>query len=316
MRALLKFLLIAVATPAFAGMPVFNLRPARCDQKPSKIGDSHSLVQKVNIIGESDDREPLSDSSDISESEKAMINKMVGPIECKTSFGIVRATGVLVEDGGQILTSAHTYADENLKITEPFPSCQFHTKDNPKNKLGVVLNEGFYKLATHDPDKDRGNDYGLARLSQIVSGVETAKFGPPPVVGETLYLVTAFARGSKNKINPSQLVVRKCVTQESYRAEGDGQRTFLNTCDSAASDSGGVYFARREGKLESVGIHQSGGFESANGLSFDISNSDRKKLSYGMGIGINEKARKESADLARKANACDRRQVNSATGCR
>ncbi len=300
---ILKFFLIVGAPPAFAFMPVASLRPAGCDRKISQVEDFRSLIQKVNVVGDTDDRDALSTFREISEVEQSQIAHQLGTIRCDGPSKSVEATAALIEDGGQIVTSAHLFADRTLRITKPLPSCYFYTKANPSRKIKLVLKEGSYIFGTTDPAKDHDNDYAFVRLAEPILDATPLRFGLPPRVGENLYLVTRMAKWTNKKIDQSQPIVRECIARNTYGHNGGSTvRSFTNDCDNAEGDSGGIYYARREGKLEVVGIHHGGGLQKANFQPYLTRSSDFNKVSYGLGVVLDDEILNSSKELARRAS--------------
>jgi hypothetical protein len=213
----------------------------------------------------------------------------------------MESDGFVVEDGRQIETNVHVFADENRKLLNSLPSCTFATKVSPSHTFRLMLKEGYYKFGTTKPNSDRANDFAFVRLDGMVESVEPLKFGRPPMPGETVYMVSTTANYASKRLDPSQLIARTCVNIHTYSGNSNTNSSFLNDCDNVGGDSSALYFARRGGNLEAVGLHESGGREAANGLDFDIATKDPNKGSYGMGLGFDDKMLSMSADLAKTA---------------
>lgn len=313
---LFSFSLCFVAAPALALMPVAQLNKPGCHPlNTNQIQNYRDLLMQVNI-GPVDRRDSLSAfSSEISAREAENITRTLGTVVCESRGLRTTASGFVVEDGGQIGTNVHMFADENLNLLDPLPKCTFSTKANPKRKFKLILKEGYYKFGTTQPDTDRTNDFAFVRLDGFVDNFEPLRYGRPPEPGEKIYMITTMSDYATKPMDPRQLVARTCVNMNTYRTTETMNSSFLNNCDNVKGDSAGLYFARRGGVLEAVGLHQSGGRAAANGLDFDITTKDIDKLSYGMGLGFDEKMLNMSAELAKRsngqANARSQRKSNS-----
>jgi hypothetical protein len=299
-------------------MPVSDLRkPTTRSADVGYVENFREMLVQVNI-GITDRRDNLSAFSDvISEREAANIARVLGTVTCRSPGYKSESQGFVVEDGRQIETNVHVFTDENFKLLDPLPTCTFATKANPKRKYKLLLKEGWYKFGTSQPNSDRVNDFAFIRLDGEVENVEPLKFGAPPMPGETVYMISTGSDYSKKSLDPRQLVGRICTNLHTYRENANTNSSFLNDCDCVKGDSSSLYFANRGGVLEAVGLHQSGGWPTANGLEFNITTKDKDKLSYGMGLGFDAKMLSMSAELAKSAversNARLGRKLNSAS---
>lgn len=259
----------------------------------SPTSQSESELKTVNIIGPTDDRGALSTfHREISFSEQAKIRQSVGIVSCKASWGTFEATGLLVQNGRQILMNAHTIADEELNVTRPFPFCKFAANATPSNAIDLPIAESRSVIVgTTRPLIESAKDYAVVYLREPVNSI-SMDIGAPPVDEEPVFLVTSFAVGSKNEIGKGELVVRECKVRSSYGAR------FISDCDASISDSGGPYYARRNGKLEVVGIHQGSGKKAADFKPFLERSDDQNSLSFSSGINLAGEIRQAIDQLA------------------
>jgi hypothetical protein len=284
-------------------MPVAQLNKPGCHPiSTSQAQNYRDLLMQVNI-GPVDRRDNLSAFSNvISAREAANITRILGTVVCESPGFKSEADGFVVEDGRQIETNVHVFTDENFNLLDPLPKCTFSTKANPSRTFNLILTEGYRKFGTTRPNSDRANDFAFVRLDDVVDNIEPLKFGPPPMPGETIYMISTRSDYAIKPLDPDQLVGRACVNIHSYSATKNANSSFLNTCDNVKGDSSALYFANRGGVLQAVGLHQSGGRATANGLAFNITTKDKDKLSYGMGLGFDDRMLNMSAELVKRSS--------------
>lgn len=243
-------------------------------------------LHRVNIVGR-DDRNSIDHfSRTISPAEQHWIAQVTGSVECLASPTFAGTTGSasLVGSTAKIVTVAHNFYDEQHHLPSPLPSCFFRTKANPRHRIPLVFEPGRFKIGLTFFDASR--DYAIVSLAQPVAGVMPLAFGGAPAEGDELILISARASHARKPIDTSQPVARLCHVHKSFSAMGNANSFFRGDCDTSAGDSGGIYLARRSGRLEAVGLHHGGGLPEANGLDYDDTTSDQSRKSYSLGIAF------------------------------
>jgi hypothetical protein len=273
------------------------------DTKRHSSTDVMGLLHRVNI-GANDRRTSISDYSAVFlPKTQANLARISGRVICRIGDYNYTAEARLIEDGRQIITNAHALSEEDGQpISDPLPRCHFITTATPKKKIPLDFREGFYYLGTRDPWKDKRNDFALVRLKEAITNVTIPKIGAAPNVGETVYMVSHKAEGASRSIDHRQLVAQDCTVW--FFQRGDEMRLgyFVTDCSSVRGDSGSSYYALRNGGIELVGFEQGGGFASANGRPYDVSNPDPKLRSFSLGLTFDQRLLEESRSLAERAN--------------
>jgi hypothetical protein len=300
-------------------MPVAQLNKPGCHAiNTNQVQNYRDLLMQVNI-GSNDRRTSISNYPEVFSPEmQANADRTSGRVTCRIGSDDYTAEARIIEDSRQIITAGHVFSAEGMPIAEKLPHCTFATKANPNNKIDLDLREGYYHFFTMNPRKDKKNDVALVRLKESVGEVEIPKVGASPEESETVYMVSHNSEGATRPIDPQQLVAQDCTTLFVKENSSSAFGYFTNDCSSLPADSAATYYAIRNGETVVVGFEVGGGFPSANGLSYDVSNPNPKKRSFSLGLAYDERLLSESRALAKRANEMANRnvdrKVNSAPG--
>jgi hypothetical protein len=285
----------------------------------SQVQNYRDLLMQVNI-GSNDRRTSISNYPEVfSPTMQANLEQISGIVTCRFGKFDHIAEARIIEDGRQIITNAHVFAEENQSISEQnLPKCTFATKANPNRKIGLDLREGFYHFFSSNPHKDRRNDAALVRLKESIGDVEIPKVGSAPEVGETVYMVSNTGEGAIRPIDPHQLVAQDCTTLTSRQSTSSAIGFFTNDCSALPGDSAATYYVVRNGEIQAVGFEVVGGWATANGRPYDLTNPDPKLRSFSAGLIFDDRVLGESRALAKRANEMANRnsgrKVNSVPG--
>jgi hypothetical protein len=297
-------------------MPVDQLNKPGCHPiNTSQVQNYRDLLMQVNI-GSNDRRTSMSNYPEVfPPAMQANLERTSGQVFCTIGKDTYASEARIIEDSRQIITNAHVFGEKGQPLPDKLPNCTFATKANPNRKIPLDLREGFYHLGTHDPHRNRANDFALVRLKDSVGDVEIPKMGSAPVPGEKVYLVTHEAEGAVLPVDPNQLVAQDCTAFTSRSGSASGLGFFTTDCSSLEGDSAGTFYVVREGETLAVGFLELTGFSSNNGKSYDIANPDPTKRSFSLGLTYDEKLLSESRALAKRAsdvaNRNSDRKVNS-----
>jgi hypothetical protein len=240
----------------------------------------------ANIIG-ADDRRVI-DTFDLSADERAAMYNSIGLLVCRWADITKESNAFLAGEGKAIVTTAHGFLKAIASVDpRDQPRCMFSTKQAPQKRMGVNISKAIY--GTTRPNSDRSRDWAVVPLRHPLASTRIPKFGDLPIPLEEVLMVTVSGDGTN--LDPSKLVGRTCMVRASFPGNEAQHSSFLSDCDNVSGDSGGVYFSRRDGVLELVGLHESGGYDAANGLQYDVATKDRHKGSYAMGLGFDGKLR-------------------------
>lgn len=312
-----SFSLLMTAMPSFA---FEQSNKEECDRiYHGQVEDLRDLVVKANI-NKNDTRDNAS-ASEFTTKQQEFLTAITGEVVCRSGKFTSRAKARLYQDDSTIMTSAHIFVDKtnpqvkgNLRrINEgALPTCTFASKANPEDLITLKLeNSSQYKFGTMDPMNETEDDFAFVRLSRPVEAKWIPKFGTGPQPGETLHLVTTDAKGSNRQIDPTQLVIQKCQ----YQTDDGTKAGFFSNCSTLPGDSFGIYYAYRSGEWEAVAFHVASGLESANGLDFDITNTDVKQRSFSLGSAFTTKFTLDGIEFQRRssgqADAAGGRKINS-----
>lgn len=285
-RSLLILGLCALAAPALSMASARAAEDGAPRPTPPAVENFRDFVVPANIVGH-DDRNSVDHFPDqVSPAEQRWLAQVTGWVECATTISFPGSLGSasLVGSADKIVTAAHNFYDERRRPPNPLPTCYFRTKANPRRKIPLVFEPGAYKLGATFWDSSR--DYAVVHLAQPVRGVTPLSFAGPPAVGERLILITADAHLARRHINTAKPVARLCTVRKTFSTMGNVNTLFRGDCDTSAGDSGGIYLARRSGKLVAVGLHHGGGLSQANGLPYDDAAADKSRMSYSLGIAF------------------------------
>lgn len=285
--AFLPLVLGLCAAPASAFPPTPADGPtAPVAATPAPHSDFHALLHEVNIVGR-DDRNSIDHfSRAVSPSEQRWLAQVTGWVECSPSATFPGTTGSasLVGSNAKIITVAHNFFDEQRRLPNPLPRCYFRTKAHPHRRIPLVFEPGAYTIGATMWDASR--DYAIVRLAEPVRGVTPLSFGAAPSTGEELILISSQASSARKRIDTSKPVARMCTVHKAFSSFGNSNSFFRGDCDTSAGDSGGIYLARRSGRLVAVGLHHGGGLPQANGLAYDDTTPDTTRKSYSLGIAF------------------------------
>jgi hypothetical protein len=192
------------------------------------------------------------------------------------------------------------------QLAKSVQNVHFATKANPDKKIDLDLREGHYHFFSLDPRKNKRNDVAFVRLKGSVGDVEIPKVASPPVVGETIYMVSHNSIGTIRRIDPQQLVAQDCTTMLVEPSTETAFGYFASDCSSLRKDSGATFYAVRNGETVVVGFLISGGFSSADGKPYDVWNPDPKLRSFSIGLTYDERLLSESRALAKRARETKR----------
>lgn len=213
----------------------------------------------ANIIGD-DDRRELEHFS-LSADEREALYETVGRIECRRRETIGHATAFIVDGGRHILTNAHVFREGDQQ-------CAFSRK---RSNQSIPIDVDKATLGAKYDGQNKSLDWAIVPLKTEIS-TAVFRLGKAPQIGEELFAVGVLAKGKE--LDPSRLVGRRCTAV--VRVDHPvGQNSLLNDCDMIPGDSGSPVFARRNGVLELVGVHEAGSPVTANGKPFSLSDGDR-----------------------------------------
>lgn len=261
-------------------MPVVNLNEfggANC-ARSTQNQDFRNLIHKVNIIGEEDEREPLSASAaklGMNAEEVQQAYACTGVIVCKNgagkskqqSAGAVCATENKKGDGkcagDRLVTSAHGFINKKTNSLEKnLESCEFSNYKGFKSKLSVDdLGSIQTRNPSTDPAKNFRSDKVVVRLKQAIPGCNAyqtsgdSKSLPPetPITVISAYQVGTKAIGDKS--NGEHPIGYGCSVKKSWQPKGGAAGVFYSDCDLDSGGSGSIVLSRdAQGKLNLSGI--------------------------------------------------------------
>jgi hypothetical protein len=263
-------------------------------------------------IGSEDRRRPISSYPEVfPPAVQAGLNRISGRITCEIGDYEYSGEARIIEDDSQIITVGHVFSAKGRGITDPLPECLFVTKANPDRKIPIDIDAGRFVFGSRQPRSHKRLDFALARLKQPVRDAVIPKFGVAPKVGETVYMVSSEADGMTHRTDPRQLVAQDCTVRFAAAREEALMGYFTTDCSSLPGESGSIYYAIRNGAIETVGFEVGGGFASANGKPYDVWNPDPKLRSFSLGLIFDQSLLDESRSLAMRAKSLVRRSGKS-----
>jgi hypothetical protein len=279
--------------------------------------DSRAILQRVNLVGNKNSNGQWTDPRGLltikgpelglSGREIVQLRQTVGDVVCPG----VQGTAFLVGRGGQILTNAHIFVDENGNDRANLEKCFWQNKDDPFQRIPLEIGGNRLKLFTRSTAKEFFRDLAVAHLARPILGAHPFRFDTRASVenGEQLIMVSAgqlrmpslpkpvteFIRGDPAKgafefdYNREPIVQICTVMAVGRPTDTVRNNAIYSDCSATRGTSGSPILVRSQsGELMIKGVHVGGGQDAADYTDFTLDDTSPKGRSYSNALQLNQ----------------------------
>ena len=237
--------------------------------------------------------------------EIEQVRQTVGDVVCPG----VQGTAFLIGRGGQILTNAHIFVDENGRDRPNLEKCFWQNKEVPFRRVSLKVGAKTLKLFTRSTNEEFHLDLAVVRLERTIPEAHPFRFDAAASVGPGDQLTMISAGQLRMPSLPKQTteiirvdpdsafefdfnlepIVQSCVVMAIGKAtDPTPNDAIYSDCSATRGTSGSPILIRSQnGELTIKGVHVGGGRDAADYTDFTLNASSPKGRSYSNALQLN-----------------------------